>query len=256
MTMHVENCHALITGGASGLGYAVSEAVIQAGGRVVILDYHRQHGEQAAAQLGVSSRFIETNVASSSSVEEAVKQALDWLGQCHLLVNCAGVGHSQRVLGKHGLMETKDFTRLVEVNLNGCFYLCRAVIEHMQLNEADEDGQRGVMINTASIAAYEGQIGQSGYAASKGGVVSLTLPLAREFARFGVRVMCIAPGLFATPMFEQLPEEARESLLAHVPFPARAGDPKEFAALVEHIFHNPMLNGEVIRLDAALRMQI
>ena len=252
--MHFNHAGALVTGGASGLGYGVSEAVVNAGGRVVMLDAQRQRGEQAAAQLGNAALFIETNVTSPSSVDEAVTHAIAWLGQCNLLVNCAGICHSQRVLGKHGLMPVQDFTQQVEVNLNGSFYLCRTLIEHMQDNDADEHGQRGVIVNTASIAAYEGQQGQSGYAASKGGVVSLILPLAREYARFGVRVMGIAPGLFATPMFDQLPSEARESLVAQVPFPARAGHAKEFAALVEHIFYNPMLNGEVIRLDAALRM--
>ncbi len=254
--MNFNKCKAVITGGASGLGLAVAKRLLEAGGEVAILDIKPEQSRTTSAALGPHAHFFETDVTSEEAVDRAVAAAASTLGEITLAVNCAGIAPSQRVLARTGLMSTLEFERTIQINLIGTFSVCRAVANVMQHNMPQgADGERGVIINTASIAALEGQIGQAAYAASKGGIVSLTLPLAREFARIGVRVMTIAPGIFGTPMFDTLPVEARETLAANTPYPHRLGQPHEFAQLVQQIYENPMLNGEVIRLDGALRMQ-
>ena len=254
--MIFSQCKALITGGASGLGLAVAKRLLDAGGEVAILDIKPEQNRATVAALGPRAHFFETDVSSESQVDSAITAAASTLGEITLTVNCAGIAPSRRVLARDGLMNTAEFEHTIRINLVGTFTICRAVANIMQNNTPQgPDGQRGVIINTASIAALEGQIGQAAYAASKGGVVSMALPLAREFSRIGVRVMTIAPGIFETPMFNTLPIEAREALAANIPFPHRLGQPHEFAQLVQHIYENPMLNGEVIRLDGALRMQ-
>jgi NAD(P)-dependent dehydrogenase (short-subunit alcohol dehydrogenase family) len=250
------HCRAVVSGGASGLGLAVVQQVIKYGGMAVMLDVQAERGKAMADSLGDNALFIETDVAQESSVDRAVNQAADFLKGISLAVNCAGIAPSRRVLAKDGLMSTADFAKVININLVGTFSVCRAVANLMQHNEPEgQDQERGIIINTASIAAIEGQIGQAAYSASKGGVASMALPLAREFARIGVRVMTIAPGLFETPMFDTLPVEAREVLATNTPYPHRLGKPEEFALLVQQIYENPMLNGELIRLDGALRMQ-
>jgi NAD(P)-dependent dehydrogenase (short-subunit alcohol dehydrogenase family) len=245
---------AVVSGGASGLGLATAEKIISEGGRVTLLDTNQSLGEQVAEELGDNARFAYTDVTSQDQVDEAVEYAVDEFGYINLAVNCAGIAPSKRVLGKDGVMPTSDFARVIAINLTGTFCLTRAAAAVMQDNEPGTDGERGVIVNTASIAAYDGQTGQAAYSASKGGIVSMTLPLAREFARFGIRVMTIAPGLFRTPLFDTLPARAVEALEQSTPFPSRLGDPPEFAALVCHIYQNTMFNGETIRLDGALRM--
>ena len=254
--MNFNTCKALITGGASGLGLAVAKNIIAAGGSVAVLDIKPEQSRATVAALGSHAHFFEADVSAEAAVDNAVAAAVAALGSITLALNCAGIAPSSRVLGRDGLMSTAEFERTLRINLIGTFTVCRAVADVMQHNEPHGvDGERGVIINTASIAAFEGQIGQAAYAASKGGVVSMTLPLAREFARLGVRVMTIAPGIFETPLFDTLPVEAREALAANTPYPHRLGKPHEFAQLVQQIYENPMLNGEVIRLDGALRMQ-
>jgi NAD(P)-dependent dehydrogenase (short-subunit alcohol dehydrogenase family) len=249
-----KSLHALITGGASGLGLATARAIVNAHGKVAMLDINEQAGQAALKELGGNAMFIETDVTHEKQVDEAVAEAVKQFGYINLAVNCAGIAPSQRVLGKDALMSTEDFARTININLNATFCVCRATANAMQHNTPREDDERGVIINTASIAAFDGQIGQAAYAASKGGIASMTLPLAREFARFGVRVVTIAPGLFKTPLFDKLPEKAINALAESIPFPKRIGHPEEFADLVIHIFNNRMFNGEVIRLDGALRM--
>lgn len=244
---------AIVTGGASGLGRAAVEALVEQGAKVAILDRAREAGEALAKKLGDHACFIETDVTSAESARAAVDAVVDRWGAVHVLVSCAGVGTAGKVLGKEGPLPLDRFARTVEVNLVGMFNVLRLAAEAMQRNEA-EDGERGVIINTASVAAFDGQVGQAAYAASKGGIVSMTLPLARELARSGIRVCTIAPGIFETPMLAGLPEEARASLGQQVPFPSRLGRPSEFAQLALHIVTNSMLNGETIRLDGALRM--
>lgn len=254
--MNLSNCNALITGGASGLGLATAKRVLNAGGNVAVLDLAGDQRATTVEQLGDKALFIPTDVSSEKAVDEAVAKAADFLGEITLAVNCAGIAPSHRVLARDGLIETSHFVSVVSINLIGTFLVCRAVANVMQNNTPfGDDEARGVIINTASVAAIEGQIGQAAYSASKGGVVSMTLPLAREFARIGIRVMTIAPGIFETPMFDTLPEEAREALAENVPYPKRLGKADEYAQLVQQIFENNMLNGEVIRLDGALRMQ-
>lgn len=254
--MNFNTCNALVTGGASGLGLAVAKRVIAAGGKVAVLDIKPEQSAATIATLGNNAHFFEADVTSEAAVDSAVANAVKALGHITLAVNCAGVAPSRRVLARDGLMSSAEFERIIRINLIGTFTVCRAVADVMQHNEPQgADGERGVIINTASIAALEGQIGQAAYSASKGGVVSMALPLAREFARIGVRVMTIAPGIFETPMFDTLPVEAREALAANTPYPHRLGQPHEFAQMVQQIYENSMLNGEVIRLDGALRMQ-
>ena len=254
--MKFEQCKAVVTGGASGLGFAVAQRVVALGGKVVMLDLQVERGQVMAEKLGSNALFVETDVTQEASVDDAVGKAAEFLKGITLGVNCAGIAPSRRILARDGLMTTDDFTKVIHINLVGTFSVCRALANVMQNNTPEgDDDERGVIVNTASIAALEGQIGQAAYSASKGGVVSMALPLAREFSRIGVRVMTIAPGIFETPMFDILPVEAREALAINTPYPKRLGKPEEFAQLVQQIYENPMLNGEVIRLDGALRMQ-
>ncbi|MGH8509518.1 MAG: SDR family NAD(P)-dependent oxidoreductase [Gammaproteobacteria bacterium] len=252
--MRLCDAKAIVTGGASGLGLAAVRRLLEAGARVAILDVQPAPAEPLPGPRSEGPLFLETDVTSEAAVDRAFGIAAEQLGGITLAVHCAGIVQAQRVLGAERLLSQVEFARVIGVNLIGAFTVCRAAANLMQHNAPNAEGERGVLINTASIAAYEGQIGQAAYAASKGGVVSLTLPLAREFAALGIRVMAIAPGLFDTPMLAGLPEKARAGLALHVPFPKRLGSPREFAALVCHIYENPMLNGEVIRLDGALRM--
>ncbi len=252
--MILESARAVISGGASGLGYAVAEQVVNAGGKVTLLDINSDAGNAAASTLGSAAKFVLTDVSSEEHVVKAVKAAVSHMDTVTLSVSCAGIIGAAMALGKKGPMPGAKFEQVLKVNLLGSFLLARTSAEAMVDNPATENGERGVIINTASVAAFEGQIGQSAYSASKGGIVGMTLPLAREFARYGIRVMTIAPGIFLTPMMEGLPEEVQDSLAAQVPFPSRLGKPSEFAQMVASIYGNPMLNGETIRLDGALRM--
>ncbi len=244
----------LVTGGASGLGGATVDMIVAAGGRAAVLDVNEQTGQAKAAQHEGRVRFIRTDVTSDSDVQRAVDEALSELGGVHGLVNAAGIAVAERVLPKEGPQPLAHFSRTIQINLVGTFNAIRLAAAAMARNEPGESGERGVIVSTASVAAFDGQIGQAAYSASKGGIVGMTLPIAREFARFGIRVMAIAPGTFDTPLLAGLPEAARLSLAEQVPFPSRLGRPDEYAALVRHIFENEMLNGEVIRLDGAIRM--
>ncbi len=220
----------------------------------MLCDLNGAAGQEAAAALGEAARFSRTDVASETDGQLALQTALEAFGRIDGLVNCAGVAPSERIVGREGAHDLDRFAATLRVNLVGTFNMTRLAARAMSINKPDEEGERGIIVNTASIAAYDGQIGQAAYAASKGGVASLTLPAARELARFGIRVVAVAPGVFETPMMQGMPDELRASLGASVPFPSRLGRPEEFAALVCHIIENPMLNGEVIRLDGALRM--
>lgn len=250
--MDVEGQAALVTGGGSGLGAATAEALAGAGAQVAVLDRNEAAALTIAARIG--GLALACDVADPSAAEAAVAQAKAALGPFRLLVNCAGIGTAGRVVGRDGPLPLASFEQVIRVNLIGTFNMLRLAAAEMSALDPLEEGERGVIVNTASIAAYEGQVGQAAYAASKAGVIGLTLPAARELARVGVRVVTIAPGLIETPMFAGLPDEARQALAASVPFPARLGKPAEYAALVLHIAANRMLNGETIRLDGALRM--
>jgi len=251
--MEIKGMPALVTGGGSGLGAATARALAAAGATVAVLDRNIAAANAVATEIG--GRAIECDVADAASGERAVAAARAAHGPAGLCVNCAGIGPAARIAGRDGPMPLADFTRVIEVNLIGTFNILRLAAADMAGRTPNAEGERGVIINTASIAAFEGQIGQAAYAASKGGVAALTLPAAREFARIGVRVLCIAPGLFATPMLMGLPEQARDSLAATLPFPSRFGRPEEFADLALHMIGNPVMNGTVVRLDSALRMQ-
>jgi NAD(P)-dependent dehydrogenase (short-subunit alcohol dehydrogenase family) len=244
----------LVTGGASGLGAATARKLATAGGNVVICDIGAEQGQKLATELGQRASFVVADVTDESQVANAVDAAREKFGSLHGAVNCAGIAPGERVLGKSGPHRLDTFRRAVEINLVGTFNVLRLAAQAMESNAPDAEGERGVIINTASIAAFDGQVGQAAYSASKAGVAGLTLPAARELARFGIRVMTIAPGIFETPMVAALTPELQQALAAQIPFPPRLGKPDEFAALVEHIIVNPMLNGEVIRLDGALRM--
>jgi NAD(P)-dependent dehydrogenase (short-subunit alcohol dehydrogenase family) len=250
--MQIHGQAAIVTGGASGLGLATAEMLAAGGARVALLDLDADRVAAAAGRLG--GLGAPCDVADAASAELAINAARDAHGPAQILVNCAGIAPPARIVGRSGPMPLPDLARVIEVNLIGTFNLLRLAAADMATLEPDEGGERGVIVNTASVAAFEGQIGQAAYAASKGGVAALTLPAARELARHGIRVVTIAPGIFATPMLMGLPENVQQSLAASVPFPKRLGQPAEYAALVEHILMNPMLNGEVIRLDGALRM--
>jgi NAD(P)-dependent dehydrogenase (short-subunit alcohol dehydrogenase family) len=252
--MQIDNSAFVVTGGSSGLGQATVEMIVANGGRAVIADVNRTAGEALATRLGANTRFVECDVTSEAHARRAIDAALDNFGSLQGLVNCAGVGVPAKVLGKEGPHPLDRFTRIVEINLIGTFNMIRLAADAMAKAEPNASGERGVIVNTASVAAFDGQVGQPAYAASKAGVVGMTLPIARELARFGIRVVTIAPGLFETPMMAGLPEEAQKSLAAQVPFPPRLGRPAEFAALARHIVENEMLNGETIRLDGAIRM--
>lgn len=251
--MDIAGKTAFVTGGASGLGAATARTLAAAGATIGIFDRDAAKGEVMAAELG--GKFFAVDVSDASSAEAAVSAAVAALGAPSVLVNCAGIGTAGRIVGRDGPMALDAFQKVINVNLVGSFNMMRLCAHAMSLAEADAQGQRGVIISTASVAAFEGQIGQAAYAASKGGIVSLTLPAAREFARFGIRVLAIAPGLFLTPLLEGLPQETQDGLAAAIPNPARLGRPEEFAALVKSMVENDYLNGEVVRLDGALRMQ-
>ena len=253
--MQLDQVRAIVTGGASGLGRAVAEHLIAQGGRVALFDLDEAKGAATQAELGEAARFFKADVSNEAEVVAQVEAAAGFLGGLNVAVNCAGILGSGRVLGKDGPMPLARFAGTVMVNLVGSFNIAKAAANRMQQNAPGEDGERGVIVNTASVAAYEGQIGQAAYAASKGGVVGMTLPLAREFARIGVRVMTIAPGVFHTPMIEGVPQEVYDSLCAQVPYPSRLGQPSEFAETVAYILRTRYLNGSVIRLDGAIRMQ-
>jgi len=250
-----KNCKALITGGASGLGEAVVREITIAGGYAAILDLDENRGKTLASDLGNSSLYIKTDVASAKSVKAAINQAAAAFGLINVLVNCAGIAPAAKVLGKKGPHDLELFTRVLQVNLIGTFNTIRLAVERMAENSPGTDGERGVIVNTASIAAFEGQIGQAAYSASKGGIVGLTLPVARELAALGIRVVTIAPGIMETPMLMDMPDHVREALGKMIPFPPRLGHPDEYAQLARHIIENTMLNGTTIRLDGAIRMQ-
>lgn len=244
----------LVTGGASGLGEATVRAIVEGGGRALIADLNEELGNSLASELGDAALFVKADVTDAESVQAAIGAAQEKLGGLHGAINCAGVGMAMRVVGKMGPHDLAVFSKVIEINLIGTFNVIRLAAAVMAENEPNAEGERGVVINTASAAAFDGQIGQAAYSASKGGIVAITLPIAREFARMGIRVMTIAPGLFNTPMMAGLPEPAKESLAAQVPFPPRLGRPAEYASLAIEIIRNPMLNGETIRLDGAIRM--
>ncbi len=244
----------IVSGGASGLGEATVRRFVDAGAKVVVADRDESRGKSLAGELGASVAFAQTDVTDEPSVAKAIEVAETRWGGLHGLVHCAGIVAGERVLGKNGPHELASFARVVQVNLIGTFNVVRLAAAAIAKAPADDEGQRGVIVTTSSIAAFDGQIGQAAYAASKGGVAAMTLPLARDLARHGIRVVSIAPGIFDTPMMAGMSEEVRESLASQIPFPPRFGRPEEFASLVEHIFSNPMLNGEVIRLDGAVRM--
>ncbi|MDH5228263.1 MAG: SDR family NAD(P)-dependent oxidoreductase [Gammaproteobacteria bacterium] len=252
--MDIRDTRALVTGGASGLGLAVAEMIIAAGGKAALVDVNDAAGAEAVRKLGPNASFHKTDVTSESDVAATVAAAAAAMGGLTLAVNCAGVGWPKRMLGKEGTMPGEFFRKVIEINLIGTLLVCKEAAAVMQKNAPNAAGERGALVMTASVAAYDGQIGQVAYAASKGGVVGMTLPMARELASSGIRVMTIAPGIFMTPMLAALPQEARDSLGKQVPFPPRLGDPSEYAMLVRQIVENPMLNGETIRLDGAIRM--
>jgi NAD(P)-dependent dehydrogenase (short-subunit alcohol dehydrogenase family) len=252
--MQIGNHVFLVTGGASGLGAATARLLAAEGGSVVIADLDRAAGEKLAAKLGSAARFALTDVTSETDAQAAVDLALRAFGHLHGLVNCAGVAPSEKVVGRDGPHRLESFAKTININLVGTFNMIRLAAVAIAKEEPGEGGERGVIVNTASIAAFDGQIGQAAYAASKGGVAALTLPVAREMARSGIRVVAIAPGIFETPMMAAFSQEVQDALAKSVPFPQRLGRPAEFAALVRHIVENPMLNGETIRLDGALRM--
>jgi NAD(P)-dependent dehydrogenase (short-subunit alcohol dehydrogenase family) len=252
--MLITNKVFIVTGGASGLGRAAAEAVLGAGGRVVLLDVNADAGKVVEQALGANARFAEADVSSEDQVKAAIDGAVSAFGGLHGVINAAGIGPAAKVLGRNGPHPLDLFEKTIRVNLVGTFNVIRLAAAVMTQNTPEVSGERGVIVNTASIAAFDGQIGQPAYAASKGGIVGMTLPIAREFAASGIRVVTIAPGIFDTPLLAGLPEPARVSLGQQVPFPSRLGRPAEYAALAVHIVENEMLNGEVIRLDGALRM--
>ena len=245
--MEIQGRTFLVAGGGSGLGRATAHGLAEAGANVVIADLNGKAAHD-------NSRFVQTDVTDEESVREAIDSLIEEFGDLHGAINCAGIAIAEKTLGREGPHALDSFARVVRVNLIGTFNVIRLAADAMKDNEPTESGERGVIVNTASVAAFDGQVGQVAYAASKGGIVSMTLPIARDLARSGIRVMTIAPGIFDTPMLAGLPEEARESLGQQVPFPSRLGKPEEYAALVRHIIQNEMLNGEVIRLDGAIRM--
>lgn len=245
---------ALITGGASGLGAATARLFAAAGARIVVCDLNAEAGQALATELGARGLFVRTDVTKSDDVQQAVEQAQARFGSLQIVVNCAGIATAERVLSRQGPLPLERFTRVIEINLIGTFNVIRLAAALMLQNTPNAEGERGVIINTASVAAFDGQIGQPAYAASKAAVAGMTLPIAREFATHGIRVVAIAPGVFETPMVAGLPEPAQIALAASIPFPKRLGRPGRYAALAQHIVENVMLNGETIRLDGALRM--
>jgi NAD(P)-dependent dehydrogenase (short-subunit alcohol dehydrogenase family) len=253
--VNLKEVNAIVTGGASGLGLATATRIVQAGGKVAIFDLSVAHGNAAVASLGARASFIAVDVSDESAVDAAVKQAQANMGALNAAINCAGIGMAGRLVGRQGPLAGSAFRKVLEVNLVGTVLVAKAAAMAIQLNSPNADGERGVIVMTASVAAFDGQIGQIAYSASKGGIVAMTLPMARELASSGIRVVTIAPGLFATPLLMGLPQEAQDSLGKQTPFPQRLGKPDEFGALVLQILENSMLNGETIRLDGAIRMQ-
>jgi len=252
--MEITNSTAIITGGVSGLGEATARALVNLGAQVALVDIDGNKGEQLVADLGNRAIFCQGNVTQDEEMDAVVAKVKEAFGSFHIVVNCAGAGGSVKVVGKDGIMPLERFKRTVEVNLHGTFIVIRATAPTLMENTPNDQGERGVYINTSSIAAFDGQIGQAAYSASKGGIVSMTLTLAREFSANGIRIMSILPGIFDTPLLGTLDEPTRERLGKQVPFPARLGKPGEFASLACHIVQNPYLNGEFIRLDGGLRM--
>ncbi len=252
--MEIQGKTFIVSGGGSGLGKATAQLLAEQGAHIVIADLNPTAGEQAVGELGEQTVFQQTDVTDESSVQNAITTAIQRFGMLHGAINCAGIGMAERTLSKRGVHSLASFTKTIQVNLIGTFNVLRLAAEAMANNEPSASGERGVIINTASVAAFDGQIGQIAYSASKGGIVGMTLPAARDLATLGIRVITIAPGIFDTPLLAGLPEAARLSLGQQVPFPSRLGQPREYAALVAHIIQNQMLNGEVIRLDGAIRM--
>ena len=252
--MDITNNVFLVTGAASGLGLATARMIVLNKGYVLLADVNAEGGLVAEKALGERARFVQTDITDEANVQGAINVAIEQFGALHGAVHCAGIGPAERVLGKTGVHSLANFSKVVQINLVGTFNIVRLAAAAMQYNEPGPSGERGIIITTASVAAFEGQIGQAAYSASKGGIVAMILPIARELARFGIRVMNIAPGIFETPLLANLPEEAKTSLGQQVPFPARLGQPDEYAALARHIIENQMLNGETIRLDGAIRM--
>jgi NAD(P)-dependent dehydrogenase (short-subunit alcohol dehydrogenase family) len=251
--MKIPNNVVLVTGGASGLGAAAVRRIVAAGGKALVADLNETMGKQLVDELGAATRFVRCDVASEADAQAAV-DAAGGMGRLVGLVNCAGIGPAAKTVGKDGPHRLDVFTKVITVNLIGTFNMIRIAAAAMVRNEPNDEGERGVIVNTASVAAFDGQIGQAAYSASKGGIVGMTLPIARDLSRDGVRVVTIAPGLFLTPLMDSLPKDVQESLGRQVPFPSRLGRPDEYAQLVEHVFANTMLNGETIRLDGAIRM--
>ncbi len=252
--MQIQNGVFVVTGGGSGLGAATARMLVEAGAKVVLADVNRDAGEALAAELGSAAAFALTDVTDADSGKAAIDLAVSRFGRLTGLVSCAGVAPAEKVVGRDAPHKLDSFARTVSINLIGTFNMLRLAADVMSKAEPDAGGERGVIINTASVAAFDGQIGQAGYASSKAGVVGLTLPVARELSRFGIRVMAVAPGIMETPMLMGMPQEVQDALGKMVPFPSRLGKPAEFAGLVRHIIENPYLNGEVIRLDGAIRM--
>jgi 3-hydroxyacyl-CoA dehydrogenase / 3-hydroxy-2-methylbutyryl-CoA dehydrogenase len=252
--MEIKGSVSIITGGVSGLGEATARALVESEGRVALLDMNQEQGENLAAELGDGAVFFPVNVTDSGQVDAVAEKVKDAFGTFHAVFNCAGIGGSVRIVGRDGVVSPEWFTNIINVNLVGTFNVIRATAPILMENEPNAQGERGLYVNTASVAAQDGQVGQSAYSASKGGIVSMTLTLAREFANNGIRIMTILPGIFDTPLLGKLPEDVRKRLGKQVPFPPRLGYPAEFAALACHIMQNPYLNGEFIRLDGGLRM--
>ena len=253
--MEISNKVALITGGASGLGLATAETLLDAGAKIMLLDLNEDNAKSAVEKLGSNASFVIANVTDESSVQSAVDKTVEVFGGLHVVVNCAGIGSASKTVGKNGAHPLDYFKTVVDINLNGTFNVLRLAAVAMADNEPNEDGECGVIINTASVAAFDGQIGQAAYSASKGGVVGMTLPIARDLARMGIRINTIAPGIFDTPLMGMAPDAVRNPLIEMTQFPKRLGIPSEYAALAKHMVENPFLNGETIRLDGAIRMQ-
>lgn len=253
--MDLANAKAVITGGASGLGFATAERVIAAGGQVVLFDVNEELGAESVVKLGDRAIFVVTDVSNEDTVKASIQTAKDFMDGITLAVNCAGIATAGRALGREGTWPAELFNRVIQINLVGSYNVTKEAAAVMQQNEPNAEGERGVVISTASVAAFEGQIGQAAYSASKGGIVGMMLPLAREFAQFGIRVNTIAPGIFMTPMLAGMPEDVQDSLGKQIPFPPRLGRPEEYADTAAFIYGNPVVNGETIRIDGAIRMQ-
>ncbi len=252
--MQVQDSVFVVTGGVSGLGAATAQMIVNGGGKVVLADVNQSAGDTVKTKLGASAHFVQTDITSEDSAKACINSAVKMFGGLHGLVNCAGIASAERVVGRDRPHDLDTYIQVINVNLIGTFNMVRLAADIMSKGQPNADGERGIIVNTASVAAFDGQVGQAAYASSKGGVVALTLPLARELARSGIRVMTIAPGLFETPMLLGLPQDVQDSLGKTVPFPPRLGKPSEYAAMVRHIVENIYLNGEVIRLDGGIRM--